>query len=69
MRADTVCGAVAFWNETTVFDGERNGEKLFAVMDFRCQTVGRAHEQLRLRQQLFAAFQLLISKIYPKFIH
>ena len=40
MRADAVCGTVAFWNETTVFDGKRNGEKLFAIMDFRRQTVG-----------------------------
>ena len=69
MRANAVCGAVAFWNETAVFDGERDGEKLFAIMDFRRQTIGRAHDETRLRQQLFATLQLLVSKIYPKFIH
>ena len=69
MRADAGCGTVAIWNETAVFDGERDGEKLFAIMDFRRQTVRRAHEQPRLRQQFFAALQLFFCEIDPKFVH
>ena len=69
MRADAVHWAVAFRNETAVFDGERDGEKLFAIRDFRCQTVGSAHEKTRLGQQLFALLQLFFCEIDFELIH
>ena len=46
MRADAICRTVAFRNETTVFYDEGDGEKLFSIVDFRCQTVGSAHEDV-----------------------
>ena len=69
MRTDAFCRTVAFRNETAVFYDEGDGENLFSIMDFRSQTVGRTHEDVRLRQEFFAVFSLLFSKIDTKFIH